>query len=227
MRGHQISFDLSQSQGWVHSPAFRAQVPLGNTFPSLQLRLPPVLAYPVPGPARLGGMPGRLCANPQHPGHFWAGTGRTHCILVSQRLLFLATPQVQICLIYLEEDQRKPTPATAPNQNTPSYIPCGKCQQVPPQSPQRQRKPSSGPQEQDRWATGLPREPTTRHRSSPHLDQEPKVSARKAGAHCCLPTATLHTQIQGTCRVLTFPPLFCYLIMKIMCHHCEISFSRI
>lgn len=130
MRGHHISFDLSQSQGWVHSPAFRAQVPLGNTFPSLQLRFPPALAHPVPGPARLGGMPGGPCANPQHPGHFWAGTGRAHCILVSQRLLFLATPQVQICLIYLEEDQRKPTPATAPNQNTPSYIPCGKCQQV-------------------------------------------------------------------------------------------------
>ena len=41
-------------------------------------------------------------------------------------------PQVQICLIYLEEKQRKPTLPTAPNKNTPSYIPCGKCQQVPP-----------------------------------------------------------------------------------------------
>ena len=134
MRGHQISFDLSQSQGCVHSPTFRAQVPLGNTFPSLQLRFPPVLAHPVPGPARLGGMPGGPCASPQHPGHFWAGTGRAHCILVSQRLLFLANPQVQICLISLEEKQRKPTLPTAPNKNPPSYIHCGKCRQVPPTS---------------------------------------------------------------------------------------------
>lgn len=53
----------------------------------------------------------------------------------------------------------------------PSCIPYGKCQQLSPthrRSPRDERKSSTGPQEQGRWALEVPREPTG-GRSSPSL----------------------------------------------------------
>lgn len=78
MRAHQVSSGLSQSLGCVQSPAFRAQVSLGNTFPSLQLLFPLVFANPVPDripPSLASSMPihstlviSGLGQGPLHPG---------------------------------------------------------------------------------------------------------------------------------------------------------------
>ena len=181
MRGHQICFDLSQSL-LCPRPSIQGPSSSWQHFSFPPVVIPTSVGSPSPRASQAWRDAWRALCQSTAPWPLlgWDREGPLHPGF-SEVTLF-GNPQVQICLIYLEEKQRKPTLPTAPNKNTPSYIPCGKCQQVPPTAiPTDQRQPSSGPQKQDRWATGVPRDPTTRHRSSPHLDQEPKVSAGKAG----------------------------------------------
>lgn len=175
MRARQASCDPSGSPGC----RFGAQ-PSQPRF-LLAMLLPPIAILTgvrSPSPRPLPSKPGQLCANPQHPGYFWAGTGRVHCTLVSQRRLSLANPQVQIWFSYLEEKHRKPNPHTAPNGDTPSCIPGASPSRFHSlQVPQRQEiqlRCSETGQMGDRGC----QEPTTGWRSPP---RESKVSSQERG----------------------------------------------
>lgn len=183
------------------------KAPLATTFPSLQLHSHQCWLTQSQG----SGLEGCLAepASPQHPGHFWAGTGAGPLHPGFLRGYSWQKPQAQICLIYLEEKQRKPTLPTAPNKNTLLYP----LWQVPARpthcsSPQTVYQPSAGPRSRQRQPE-FPGNPSQDPGVSPHLDQEPQVSA--AGEvtaafpqPCCIPKSIglLSPQFSHHCSVI-------------------------